>query len=238
MKDIYAPEYVKQLFNHMSASYERMNFITSFGFSILWRKQFITQLPSSTEEIAVLDLLSGLGENWKLLRKRYPNAKITALDFSEEMIRKSSLKNEQHFDNQISIIQENLLQHQLNGQQFDLVFCAFGLKTFNPEQWERLAEILHHILAPHGQFSFIEISVPDNSFLKGIYQFYLSKIIPILGRLFLGNPNDYKMLWTYTMHFNNSKKVNVIFKKHQLQVQYKRYFFGCASGITGQKMTS
>jgi len=238
MKDIYAPEYVKQLFNQMSASYERMNFITSFGFSILWRKQFIAQLSDSTKEIAVLDLLSGLGENWTLLRKKYPNASITALDFSEEMVRKSTLKNELHFDNKIDIIQENILQHHLGEQQFDLVFCAFGLKTFNPEQWERLAEILQRILAPQGQFSFIEISVPSNPFLKLFYQFYLSKVIPVLGRLFLGNPSDYKMLWTYTKQFNNSQNVNAIFKKHHLQTQYKRYFFGCASGVTGKKTAS
>ena len=39
--NIYNPEYVKGLFNKMSSSYERMNFITSFGFSIRWRRQFL-----------------------------------------------------------------------------------------------------------------------------------------------------------------------------------------------------
>jgi demethylmenaquinone methyltransferase/2-methoxy-6-polyprenyl-1,4-benzoquinol methylase len=33
----------------MSGSYERMNFITSFGFSIIWRKQFLRKLRSSQE---------------------------------------------------------------------------------------------------------------------------------------------------------------------------------------------
>ena len=65
MQNIYEPDFVKKLFNQMSGSYERMNFITSFGFSIIWRKQFLNKLHSSQENINVIDLLSGLGENWK-----------------------------------------------------------------------------------------------------------------------------------------------------------------------------
>lgn len=43
-KNIYDPQFVKNLFNTMSGSYERMNYITSFGFSIRWRKQFLRSL--------------------------------------------------------------------------------------------------------------------------------------------------------------------------------------------------
>lgn len=50
------------------------------------------------------------------------------------------------------------------------------------------------ILKPGGQFSFIEVSKPNNKLLKLFYGFYLGKLIPILSRLFLGNPEEYKML--------------------------------------------
>ena len=73
MQNIYEPDFVKKLFNQMSGSYGRMNFITSFGFSIIWRKQFLNKLQSSQEKINVIDLLSGLGENWKSLNQKYPN---------------------------------------------------------------------------------------------------------------------------------------------------------------------
>ena len=88
----------------------------------------------------------------------------------------------------------------------------------------------------NGKFSFIEISVPENKILKFLYQFYLSKIIPILGKIFLGNPSDYKMLWIYTNNFKNSKKTKEIFEKNGLKTNYKKYFFGCASGISGIKV--
>ncbi len=97
----------------MQNIYERMNFITSFGFSIIWRKQFLNKLQSSQENINVIDLLSGLGENWKSLNQKYPNGNLNALDFSEEMVSKSKTKNAISFNNKFKIRQEDLLNKNI-----------------------------------------------------------------------------------------------------------------------------
>ena len=235
MNDIYDPTFVKKLFNKMSNSYERMNYITSFGFSIIWRKQFIKALNKKESKIKVIDLLSGLGENWSYLKNRFPNAEFYALDFSEEMVEKSRKKGKIIFQNKIEIFQDDILKNELKSEEFDIITCAFGLKTFNESQIDLLAKQVYRMLKKEGQFTFIEISKPQNSILYFLYSFYLGKIIPILGKLFLGNPDDYKMLWLYTKKFESCKKVEAIFKKNNLNVQYKEYFFGCASGIYGTK---
>ena len=235
MSNIYEPEFVKKLFNQMSSSYERMNYITSFGFSIIWRKQFIKALNKKESKIKVIDLLSGLGENWSYLKNRFPNAEFYALDFSEEMVEKSRKKGKIIFQNKIEIFQDDILKNELKSEEFDIITCAFGLKTFNESQIDLLAKQVYRMLKKEGQFTFIEISKPQNSILYFLYSFYLGKIIPILGKLFLGNPDDYKMLWLYTKKFESCKKVEAIFKKNNLNVQYKEYFFGCASGIYGAK---
>lgn len=233
--NIYEPSFVKNLFNKMSDSYERMNFITSFGFSIIWRKQFINQLGKSNQSLEILDLLSGLGENWNFIIKNNPNSYLKALDFSEEMIKKSRLKDSVKYGN-IRLYQQDILNNKLMSNHFDRIFCAFGLKTFNQEQIDFLAKTVYRTLKVNGKFSFIEISIPDNKILKFFYQFYLSKIIPILGKIFLGNPSDYKMLWIYTKNFKDSNKTKEIFERNGLKTNYKKYFFGCASGITGVKI--
>ena len=235
MQNIYEPDFVKKLFNQMSGSYERMNFITSFGFSIIWRKQFLRKLRSSQENNNIIDLLSGLGESWKSLNQKYPNGNLYALDFSEEMISKSEFKNSNSFNNKFKIRQEDLLNNHLSSNYFDFVSCAFGLKTFNEEQLYVFAETLNRILKQNGEFSFIEISVPSNPVLKFFFGFYLGKIIPVLGKLFLGNPSDYKLLWKYTTQFKNCKEVQSIFEKNNLEVKYHSYFFGCATGVSGRK---
>ena len=218
----------------MSSSYDRMNFITSFGFSILWRKQFINKIKTTNKDIKVLDLLSGLGENWNLLIQKYPNAEFIGLDFSDEMVKKSREKSFKKLGNRFKVLQQNALKNKLRSNEFDRVFCAFGLKTFNEEQLNILAENLHRILKKDGQFSFIEISKPKNRILLFFYSFYLGKIIPILGKLFLGNPDDYKMLWRYTENFEDCYLTKRIFEKHNLKVEYHNFFWGCATGITGK----
>lgn len=236
MNNIYEPKFVKQLFNQMSGSYERMNYITSFGFSIRWRKQFLNKLGKSEHNLKVIDLLSGLGENWTYLKQNFPNSTFSALDFSEEMISQSENKGNKVFKNQLNLLCEDILQSNLESNSFDIISCAYGLKTFNKEQLEILAKEVSRILKPNGKFSFVEVSKPKNKLLYYPYKLYLSKMIPVLGKLFLGNPSDYKMLWIYTENFENCDGVKEIFSKYNLSVNSENYFYGCATGIYGTKL--
>lgn len=235
MENIYEPKFVKQLFNQMSGSYERMNYITSFGFSIRWRKQFLSKLGKSNENLIVIDLLSGLGENWRYLKQNFPNSIFFALDFSEKMISHSQKKGNKVFDGQLDLLCEDILQSNLPSHFFDIISCAYGLKTFNEQQLEILAQEVSRILKTGGKFSFVEVSKPKNRLLYIPYKFYLSKIIPKLGKLFLGNPDDYKMLWIYTENFRNCNRVKEIFENQGLKVENENYFYGCATGIFGEK---
>jgi demethylmenaquinone methyltransferase/2-methoxy-6-polyprenyl-1,4-benzoquinol methylase len=236
MEDIiYSPDYVKGLFNRMSSSYERMNYITSFGFSIRWRTQFLSSFKKSTEKVEIIDLLTGMGETWNATKQKFPNSNLTVLDFSDGMLQYAKNKSAKSFNNEIKIIQQDILQNDLPSNYFDFVTCAFGLKTFNDEQLNILAKETKRILKPGGQFSFIEVSKPENRILNLFYGFYLGQVIPILGRLLLGNPEEYKMLWQYTSKFKNSKNATNIFAKAGLNTEFTSYFYGCATGFYGQK---
>jgi demethylmenaquinone methyltransferase/2-methoxy-6-polyprenyl-1,4-benzoquinol methylase len=234
--NIYKPAYVKELFNKMSSSYERMNFITSFGFSIRWRRQFLENFKTTKDKVEIIDLLTGMGETWNATKKKFPNSKLTVLDFSIGMLKYAKEKSELKFNNEITILEQDVLNNQLPNNHYDYVTCAFGLKTFNDEQLQVLALETKRILKQGGQFSFIEVSKPDNKFLRLIYKFYLGKLIPILGQLLLGNPEEYKMLWLYTNKFNNAKKAADIFAQTGLITNYSSYFYGCASGFSGVKI--
>lgn len=232
---IYNPEYVKGLFNRMSSSYERMNYITSFGFSIRWRTQFLEPFQSTTDKIEIIDLLTGMGETWGAVKTKFPNAKLTALDFSTEMLKNAKTKSEKHFDNNVTLLQQDILKSDLPSNYYDIVICAFGLKTFDTEQLQVLATETKRILKAGGQFSFIEVSKPTNKILKQFYGFYLGQVIPVLGKLLLGNPIEYKMLWRYTDNFDNAKRAEKIFDNQGLTTKSNSYFYGCSTGFSGHK---
>lgn len=233
--DIYNPEYVKRLFDKMSGSYERMNYITSFGFSIRWRNQFLEPFSPTHKHVEILDLLTGMGENWNAIKQKFPNATLSALDFSDGMLAHAKQKNAKQFNGTITILKQDVLNNTLPDQYYDYVTCAFGLKTFNHQQLQTLAAEVKRILKPGGQFSFIEVSKPDNAILNSLYGFYLGRIIPVLGKLLLGDPEEYRMLWHYTRAFENTEKAVRIFNAAGLKTEARTFFGGCASGLQGLK---
>ena len=235
MKKYYDPKYVENLFDDMSHSYTKMNYITSFGFSERWRRQFLQDFDIKEEEI-VVDLMTGMGECWRhIFKNAHPKSKVIALDFSSEMIKRATLNREQFPERQIDIRNENILESSIKNESADYVISGFGLKTFNTEQLHQLAKEIERILKIGGQFSLIDISIPKNSFLRFFYLFYMKQVIPILGKLFLGNPETYKMLGIYAEAFQNAREVVTIFEEYDFEVKYESYFFGCATGVKGVK---
>ena len=236
-QSIYEPEFVKDLFNEMSLTYERMNTITSFGFSNRWRRRCVFELTIQPGQV-VVDLMSGMGETWDYICQRIgPNGTLVGIDFCEGMLRYADRKRQRKrfSSHNISIYRQNVLACTLPAHSADHVVVSFGLKTFNAGQLRQLASEIRRILKPGGQFSCIEVSVPEPVLLRFVYLFYLRRVIPILGALFLGNPQTYRMLGIYCTEFKNTAHVWQLFREAGLICQPTSYFFGCASGIVGHK---
>lgn len=235
MKEIYEAQFVENLFDKMSSSYSKMNYITSFGFSERWRRQCVNEINIEKGK-TVVDLMTGMGECWKpILKYSDTNSKLIGLDFSSEMIHHAEKRKEKFKNPSISILKENVFNNSIKSETADYVISGFGLKTFNDKQLKDLAIEVNRILKPDGQFSLIDVSVPKNKLLKFFYMFYLKRVIPLIGKLFLGNPENYKMLGIYTQKYKNSKKLYHIFKEANFEIEYIEYFFGCATGIKGIK---
>lgn len=235
MKDIYEPRFVETLFDKMSTSYSKMNYITSFGFSERWRRQCVQEINIESGKTTV-DLMTGMGECWKHILKNSDNtSKLIALDFSTEMINRAENKKHEYEGYTINLLKENIFKNSIPDNSADYVISGFGLKTFNTPQLKKLALEINRILKPGGKFSLIDVSIPNSKLITPFYMFYLKKIVPVFGKLFLGNPETYKMLGIYTEAFKNSNVVYDIFNQLHFEVENVDYFYGCATGIKGQK---
>ena len=94
---------------------------------------------------------------------------------------------------------------------------------------------IHRILKPGGRFSLLEISTAEGWFLAPLYRWYLRSIIPLLGKLCLGDIECYRMLGVYTDEFVSSERVAAIFVEAGLDVRIHRHFYGCATSLVGTK---
>jgi ubiquinone/menaquinone biosynthesis methyltransferase len=231
---IYTPAFVQGLFNEMSATYGIINLITSFGFSARWRKQCVAEIPIGPQD-TVLDLMSGMGELWPTLTKTAPRASITGIDFSSAMCAASAATAHRLPHPDLKIIERDALRSGLDSSSVDVIVSSFGLKTFSPPQHLELAKEMARLLRPGGVFSMLEISVPASNVLRIPYMFYLKQIIPLLGKLLMGNPDNYRMLGVYTTAFQNCRGFAEACKSAGFEIRYASYFFGCATGVVGKK---
>lgn len=249
---LYDPSYVRALFDEMSATYERVNTLTSFGFSRRWRRQVVERLaagPGAT----VLDAMAGMGEGWRYLAPAIgPSGRIVAVDLSEGMLRGARRERERLARTSgrlaldrarvtpsggatIEIVHGDALASGLGHRSVDAVLCLFGLKTLSPVQREAFAIEIERVLRPGGRFALVEVSTPPNRLLHAAYLFYLKEIIPVLGRLLLGNPENYRMLGRYTERFGDATPLVDVCRGIGLEAAYLSLFFGCATGIVGSK---
>lgn len=220
----------------MSDSYERINLLFSFGFTYFWRKAMLNKIDHvDNNSLEIMDLMTGMGETWDLLKAKFPSARLSGLDISDGMLKNARKKNKAKYSDNIIILKDNVLDNSLDSNKYDLVFSAFGLKTFNKQQVKILAQEIKRILKPKGAFALIEISEPENIFFNLFYRIYIGKITPQITRLLLGDPEEYKLLWEYTKRYKNSQWVADIFNDVGLETTYDEYFFGCASGVSGSK---
>ncbi len=233
-ENMYEANYVSRLFDKMSTTYGITNYISSFGFTERWRKQCVKEINWNAELNQGYDLMSGMGESWYLILKE-AKVNITGVDISPKMNRKASEKLVKNVGWDVEIREENVLDNTIKSESADFVISTFGLKTFSQNQLKELAKEVVRILRKGGQIAMIEISVPNNFILKTPYMFYLKRIIPIIGRIFQGDSNTYKMLGIYCEKFENCKSFGKELENLGLNIETKSYFFGCATGIVGYK---
>ena len=235
--NIYDPAFIAKLFDEMSGTYGAVNLISSFGFCVIWRGVCLRQLPLKPG-MRVYDLMSGMGELWPGIHPRIaPGGQIHAVDISPVMCSRAEKTSARCRAAKVpvQVLRADVLENDLPDASADAISCSFGLKTFSLEQQRTLARQIFRLLKPGASFSFLEISVPGSAFLRIPYLFYLTHIIPILGWMFLGNPDNYRYLSRYTKAFGNVSHFSQALTDEGLTVKQFAHFFGCATGVTGSR---
>lgn len=196
---------ISKLFDGISSEYDKMNDIMSLGSHRLWKKDLVERLEffnSQKRKKSVLDLAGGTGDIALLIRKRWPNNKITILDLSKNMVniglKKSKAKG--YNKNPIWLVGDSAYLPFKNSS-FDIVTCAFGIRNI-AEVKKTLLEC-RRILCPGGKILFLEFSPQVIAPFDNIYNFYLKKIIPKIGKKIAKDEKAYKYLCDSIITFYN-----------------------------------
>ena len=108
-------------------------------------------LEKTDEPVRVLDLGAGTGIELEFIFAKAPNAQITAVDLSQEMLKKLVNKYEK-YGSQIKTIAGSYLSIELMPHSFDYIVTVMSFHHIMPERKIVLYEKLRKALIPAGKF--------------------------------------------------------------------------------------
>lgn len=217
---------VKGLFDSISPTYDRLNHVLSFNIDKIWRKKSIARIQKSKEEnFLALDLCCGTHDMGIECIKQFPNAKITAMDFSAEMLKAGEPKIKKYIaSGQIKTLVGDALDMPFPEASFDVIFCAYGLRNFSDTQ-KGLAE-MRRVLKPGGQLLILDFFKPQNFFTRVFHQSYAQHVLPRLGGWISGRPEAYVYLRDSIAGFVSTPQLLEMLKRQGFPQVCSTDFFG------------
>ena len=174
---------VRAMFDRIAGVYDVMNSVMTAGMHHRWRRRAadLAAVPAGDE---ALDVATGTGDLADELASR--GAKITARDFSEEMLARTRAK-------QPAITWEwaNAQDLPYESNRFAAATVGFGARNFSDLPLG-IAEMAR-VVRPGGKVVILEITTPQKPPLSTFFSVWFDHVVPALGRL-AGDPDAYTYL--------------------------------------------
>lgn len=212
------PIFIRNLFDSISAHYDKLNDIMSLGLHNRIKLSAIKNLMLPTIP-RILDLCTGTGDLAYLLSKEYPNSKVIGIDFSEKML---EIARKKHSD--LEFIEGDCTQLPFEEKSFDLCVISFGLR--NIEDIEKALKEIHRVLKTEGIFINLDLGKP-NRFFNIVLKPYMYIWVAFLGKFFHGDETPYKYLAVSNESFPSPKELVELYEKIGFtDIKNKNYAFG------------
>ena len=184
------------MFDDIAKTYDVANRVLSFGIDKSWRKEAcdLTFDTYQKKELdSILDLACGTGdmcEFWdKIATERGIHiAKITGIDPSVGMLEEAKKKGLK-----ADFIVGEAKDIPAKENHADILSISYGLRNV-VDRMEGLREF-HRVLKPEGLLVILEFTkLPKQSFIAKIRDFYMKRVLPLVGGFLSKNYNAYNYL--------------------------------------------
>lgn len=186
------------MFGRIAPGYDAANRTLSFGADTLWRRTLVRSVeaafaPGSRREI--LDLAAGTCDISLALARSVPGASVLAVDFCLPMLlagRRKIVRSGNYERGRITPLAGDGLRLPLKDNSVDAVTVSFGLRNMLPR--DTALEEAFRVLVPGGTFHILEFGSAQGKIWGGLYNVYLTRILPFLGGLIAGDREAYQYL--------------------------------------------
>jgi demethylmenaquinone methyltransferase/2-methoxy-6-polyprenyl-1,4-benzoquinol methylase len=159
---------VRGMFDRISARYDLVNRVMTFGMDTGWRRRTVAELrlPGGA---TVADLACGTGDLCdELLETGY---RAVGFDFSHGMLL--------HARTRAPVAEADVLRLPLADASVDGATCGFAMRNVT-DLGELFAETAR-VVRPGGRIAFLETAVPEGRLRRAGHAVYFKRIVPLIG---------------------------------------------------------
>ncbi len=220
-------QYVQSMFTRIAHRYDLMNRLMTGGQDIRWRKTVI-QLAELEPNASLLDLGAGTGDLAREALTQQPHARVTAADFTLEMMRVGQR------NGSLSWSAADALNLPFKDRTFDAVVSGFLMRNVTDVQ--RALKEQHRLLKPRGRIVILDTTRPKKYILSPLIWFHMHVVIPFLGGLLSGFRDAYNYLPDSTEGFLTAEELAVRMAAVGFKnINFKRLMFGTIAIHSGEK---
>ena len=216
---------VQTVFSDVAAKYDLMNDIMSFGLHRLWKNELISNIDY-TKGSVLLDLAGGTGDiALKFIKKG--GKKAVVCDLNESMLRhgQDKLLDRGICNLPIETVCANAESLPFADNSFDYCAISFGIRNFT--NIPKALKEVKRVLKPMGKFLCLEFSQIDSKLLRKIYEQYLFKVIPKIGKIIANNEQHYLYLSESIKLFPKASEFATMIDHAGFEsISYKKILFG------------
>ena len=179
---------IRDMFAGIAGVYDRMNGLLSLGLDARWRERLVRSIDADAHD--VLDACTGTGELALTAARMGRGERHVASDFCVPMLEAGVANN--RLARTARVLAADTQRLPFADGSFDAVMVAFGLRNLGSLD-QGLADIAR-VLRPGGQLLVLEFFRVRRAWMEAPVSFYLSRVVPALGRIVGGAPEAYAYL--------------------------------------------
>jgi demethylmenaquinone methyltransferase/2-methoxy-6-polyprenyl-1,4-benzoquinol methylase len=213
------PERVRDMFDRISPSYDRMNLLMSMGRDGCWRRLGVRASGARPGD-AALDVCCGTGDFAVELRRAVgPSGRVVGLDFSPQMLEMARRKS-----SAVEWLQGDALALPFADGEFAAACVGFGVRNLSDHR-RGFAEMAR-VVRPGGRVVCLEMSTPPAP-IRPFSQLWTDRGVPVLGRIVAHDPEAYRYLPASVQRFPPAPELAAIMRDAGLvDVGYRRLMMG------------
>ncbi len=179
------------MFDQIAGRYDMLNRIMSLGIDQRWRRATVEALALDTGS-HVLDVATGTGDLALMVASLHPNADVSAIDPSQNMIQIAAKKASQAgVSDRVRFQLGEAQALPFDNEAFDACCIAFGIRNV-PDRRAGLQEIAR-VTRPYGRIAILELNEPEGGVLGPLARFHIRQVVPRVGALLSGS-REYRYL--------------------------------------------